>query len=191
VSGECPTVKHVPGRKSDVIDCQCCNTCTRWGCWRALIPGRKSDCAIRSLLRHRDSLVQMAAAHVQHMQKATDQMNLQLHHVLSDITGQSGLAILDAILAVNATRSSRQLRHARVRRAKSHHKITGGRLSTETCIHLATVLAAYRYYQSLITTCDQENCRTTAEPDSRTPPDASPLATGTLPALGTQERVSF
>jgi transposase len=56
-------------------------------------------CAIRSLWRHRDCLIQMAAQHVMHMQKSLDQMNLQLHHVLSEITGLSGQRILDAILA--------------------------------------------------------------------------------------------
>jgi hypothetical protein len=48
----------------------------------------------------------MAATHVHHMQKALDQMNLQVHHVISDITGLTGLAIIDAILAVNGTRRS-------------------------------------------------------------------------------------
>ena len=90
-------VKHVPGRKSDVIDCQWLQYLHSVGLLRASFRPEERICAIRSLLRHRDSLVQMAAAHVQHMQKALTQMNLQLHHVLSDITGQSGLAILDAI----------------------------------------------------------------------------------------------
>jgi len=53
---------------------------------------------IRSLLRHRDGLVEMAAVHIQHMQKALTQMNLQLHHVISDITGITGMAILDAMV---------------------------------------------------------------------------------------------
>src|SRR5581483_1857584 len=56
-------------------------------------------CVIRSLWRHRESLIQMAAEHTLHMQKALSQMNLQLHHVLSDITGLSCLAILDAIIS--------------------------------------------------------------------------------------------
>jgi len=56
-------------------------------------------CAIRSLWRHRASLIQMAAEHVLHMQKALDQMNVQIHRVLNDITGVSGLKIIDAILA--------------------------------------------------------------------------------------------
>lgn len=54
---------------------------------------------LRSLTRHRDNLIQLASTHTLHMQRALDQMNVQLHHVLSDITGLSGLAILDAILS--------------------------------------------------------------------------------------------
>jgi hypothetical protein len=53
-------------------------------------------CAVRSLLRHRDGLVELASRHVQHMQKALDQMNLQLHHVIRDVTGTTGLGILDS-----------------------------------------------------------------------------------------------
>jgi hypothetical protein len=62
-------------------------------------------CVLRSLWRHREGLIQMAAEHIKQMQKALSQMNLQLHHVLSDITGVSGIAILDAILAGNAIQS--------------------------------------------------------------------------------------
>jgi len=60
-------------------------------------------CAVRSLWRHREVCCQMASEHILHMQKSLSQMNLQIHHVLSDITGASGQAILDAILAVSAT----------------------------------------------------------------------------------------
>jgi transposase len=58
-------------------------------------------CAIRSLWRRRESLIEMAAEHVLHIQKALEQMNLQIHRVLNDITGLSGQRILDAILARN------------------------------------------------------------------------------------------
>ena len=64
------------------------------GLLRASYRPDQAVCAIRSLLRHRESLVQMAATHVNHMQKALAQMNLQLHHVISDITGLTGLAIV-------------------------------------------------------------------------------------------------
>lgn len=136
-------VKHVPGRKSDVIDCQWLQYLHSVGRLRASFRPEERICAIRSLLRHRDSLVQMAAAHVQHMQKALTQMNLQLHHVLSDITGQSGLAILDGHLGGRTqSRSSRPITpRASAGERRDHHQITGGRLSTGTSIHLAAVLA--------------------------------------------------
>src|SRR5712691_624783 len=92
-------VKNVPGRKTDVSDCQWIQYLHSVGLLRASFRPPGTICAIRSLWRHRDSLIQMAAEHVMHMQKALDQMNLQLHRVLSDITGLSGLRILDAILA--------------------------------------------------------------------------------------------
>jgi len=92
-------VKNVPGRRTDVCDCQWLQFLHSVGLLRASYRPEQEVCAIRSLLRHRQSLVQMAATHVHHMQKALDQMNLQLHHVISDVTGQTGLAIVEAILA--------------------------------------------------------------------------------------------
>ena len=74
-------VKHVPGRKSDVMDCQWLQYLHSVGLLRASFRPEQAICMIRSLLRHRDSLVEMAAVHIQHMQKALTQMNLQLHHV--------------------------------------------------------------------------------------------------------------
>src|SRR5438132_1594718 len=92
-------VKNVPGRRTDVSDCQWLQFLHSVGLLRASYRPEQEVCAVRSLLRHRESLVQMAATHVNHMQKALDQMNLQLHHVISDITGQTGLAIVDEILS--------------------------------------------------------------------------------------------
>ena len=92
-------LKCVPGRKSDVSDCQWIQYLHSVGLLRTSFRPPDRICAIRALWRHRASLLQMAAEHIMHMQKALSQMNLQIHHVLSDITGVSGLAILDAILA--------------------------------------------------------------------------------------------
>ena len=92
-------MKNVPGRRTDVPDCQWLQFLHSVGLLRASYRPEQEVCAVRSLLRHRESLVQMAATHVHHMQKALDQMNLQLHHVISDITGLTGLAqmrIVDA-----------------------------------------------------------------------------------------------
>jgi len=91
-------VKNVPGRKTDVSDCQWLQYLHSVGLLRASHRPAQTICAVRSIWRHRESLVQMAAAHIQHMQKALDQMNLQLHHVISDISGTTGLSIIDAIL---------------------------------------------------------------------------------------------
>jgi transposase len=92
-------VKNVPGRKTDVSDCQWIQYLHSVGLLRGSFRPPGVICAIRSLWRHRSSLIQMAAEHVLHMQKALDQMNLQIHRVLSDIIGVSGLKIKDAILA--------------------------------------------------------------------------------------------
>jgi hypothetical protein len=72
-------VKNVPGRKSDVSDCQWLQYLHSVGLLRGSFRPEQAVCSVRSILRHRDSLVQMASSHVQHMQKALDQMNLQLH----------------------------------------------------------------------------------------------------------------
>lgn len=73
-------VKNVPGRRTDVSDCQWLQYLHSVGLLRASFRPAPEVCALRSLLRHRDNLVEMATTYVQHMQKALDQMNLQIHH---------------------------------------------------------------------------------------------------------------
>ena len=102
-------VRHLPGRKSDVIDCQWLQYLHSVGLpfghelraeWlRGSFRPADHLCALRSLTRHRDSLLAQAADQVRHAQKALTQMNLQLHHVIDDITGTTGSAITEAILA--------------------------------------------------------------------------------------------
>jgi transposase len=91
-------LKSVPGRKSDVCDCQWIQYCHAVGLLNGSFRPPQEVCALRSIVRHRDDLVKSAAEQIQKMQKALTQMNLQIHHVLSDISGKSGLAIIDAIL---------------------------------------------------------------------------------------------
>ena len=92
-------LKRVPGRKTDILDCQWLQQMHSYG----LLSGsfRPSDdiCVLRTYLRHRGNLVAGCGIQVQHMQRALDQMNIHLHHVISDLGGDTGLAILDAILA--------------------------------------------------------------------------------------------
>ena len=92
-------VKHVPGRKTDVNDAQWLQQLHTYGLLRGSFHPAQDWSALRVYLRHRERLVEYAAAHIQHMQKALMQMNLQLHHVISDITGMTGMKIMRAIVA--------------------------------------------------------------------------------------------
>lgn len=150
--------KNVPGRRTDVSDCQWLQFLHSVGLLRASYRPEQEICAVRSLLRHRESLVQMAATHVHHMQKALDQMNLQLHHVISDITGQTGLMIVDAILA--GERNPQVLAGFRHERIKASEEVIAkslvGDYRPEHLFTLRQSLAAYRSYQELIAECERE-----------------------------------
>jgi transposase len=92
-------VKNVPGRKTDVVDCQWLQELHSVGLLRGSFRPTAAVATLRAYLRHRETLVQSAATHVQRMQKALVQMNLQLATVISDITGVTGLRILRDIVA--------------------------------------------------------------------------------------------
>src|ERR1700733_10360296 len=151
-------VKNVPGRKTDVSDCQWLQYLHSVGLLRASFRPPGFICAIRSLWRHRSSLIQMAAEHVLHMQKALDQMNLQIHHVLSDITGMSGLAVLDAILA--GQRDPQQLAGLVQSRVHADRETVSkslvGNYRAEHLFTLGQSLEAYRQYQKMLVDCDRE-----------------------------------
>ena len=92
-------VKNVPGRKSDVRDCQWLQYLLSVGLLLGSFRPAQAICAARSIYRYRQNLLTMAAQHVQHMQAALDQMNIKLHHVIDDLTGLTGQAIVAAILS--------------------------------------------------------------------------------------------
>jgi transposase len=151
-------VRHVPGRKSDVLDCQWLQYLHSVGLLKASFRPEQDVCAVRSLLRHRDGLVEMASTHVQHMQKALDQMNIQIHHVISDITGVTGLGIIDSI--VSGKRNPKELAKLRDHRIKATvETITKSLVGDYRPEHIFTLkqsLTAYRYYQQLIADCEHE-----------------------------------
>ena len=92
-------VKNLPGRKSDVSDCQWLQQLHTFGLLNGSFRPKDDVCVLRALLRFRDTLVKDCSSHVLRMQKALTEMNVQIHRVLSDITGYSGMAIIRAILA--------------------------------------------------------------------------------------------
>ena len=151
-------VKHVPGRKSDVSDCQWLQCLHSVGLLRASFRPESEIRAIRALSRHRSSLIEIASVHVQHMHKALTQMNLQIHHVLSDITGLSGMAIIEAIVA--GERSPVRLAALCNQRVRSDQetviKSLVGNYRSEHLFTLKQSLTAYKHYQELIADCDRE-----------------------------------
>jgi transposase len=170
-------VKNVPGRKTDVEDCQWLQHLHAVG----LLPGsfRPDDeiCALRSLWRHRDNLIQLATIHLQHMQKSLDQMNLQIHHVISDLSGTTGLAIMDAILA--GERDPLRLAQLRDWRIKASEetivKSLMGDYREEHLYVLGQSLECYRKYQSMIRDVDIEVKHRMARLPSKVDPLQKPL----------------
>src|SRR5258706_2810790 len=90
--------RMVPGRKSDVNDAQWLQRLHACGLLRASFRPARDIAALRAYIRVRDRHLEYAAAHIQHMQKALTHMNLQLHHVVSDITGVTCMKIIRSIV---------------------------------------------------------------------------------------------
>lgn len=113
---------------------------------------------MRTLIRHRSELVQPASQHIQHMHKALTQMNVQIHHVINDLTSVTGLAILDAIL--EGQRDPAILAKFRDPRIKATEetirKSLVGNWRREHLFTLKQSRELYRTYQQRIVACDQE-----------------------------------
>jgi hypothetical protein len=123
------------------LDCQWLQYLHSVGLLKTSFRPEQAVCEIRALMRHRQNLVEMSSVHVQHMHKSLDQMNLQIHHVINDITGVTGLAIVDAIVAgkqqPERTREIARLSDQSIR-GNGHQKF-GWRLSARTYLHPQTI----------------------------------------------------
>jgi transposase len=151
-------VKHVSGRKTDVSDCQWLQHLHAVGLLQASFRPDDAICALRTIYRHRESLVQQAAEQIQLMQKSLLQMNLHLHHVLSDLAGVSGLRIVDAILA--GERAPRVLAQMRDPRVKAEEEtVIAALVGDWRPEHLFTLKQArqiFSHYHELLGECDAE-----------------------------------
>jgi transposase len=92
-------VKNVTGRKSDVLDCQWLQQLMSYGLLSGAFRPADEICALRAVSRQRAMLIKYQSQHVQHMQKALAQMNIQLANVISDVVGDTGQRIIRAIIA--------------------------------------------------------------------------------------------
>ena len=113
---------------------------------------------MRSLMRHRSNLVEMTSQHIQHMHKALTQMNVQIHHVISDITGLTGLAIVDAILDEQRDPVElAKLRDPHIRAPEETiRKSLVGNWLPEHLLTLQQSRQMYQHYQEQIAACDVE-----------------------------------
>jgi transposase len=151
-------VKNVPGRKTDVSDAQWLQYLHSVGLLRGSFRPPQAICALRSISRHKESLIKIGSVHIQHMQKALDQMNLHLHHVIDDIVGVTGLAIIEAILAGERDlKRLADLRDPRIKSSKSIiKKALKGDYRSEHLFVLRQSLNGWKQIQKQIAECDSE-----------------------------------
>ncbi|HEX9641913.1 MAG TPA: IS110 family transposase, partial [Candidatus Krumholzibacteria bacterium] len=145
-------VKNVPGRKTDVLDCQWLQQLHSFGLLRGSFRPQAEIAALRSYLRHRDRLVESTSACIQRMQKALMLMNLQLHHVLSDLTGLTGLRILRDIVAGRTDPEQLALHrdpHVRASQQEIAESLRG-HYRDEHVFELRQTLEAYDFFQQQI-----------------------------------------
>jgi transposase len=169
--------KHVPGRKTDVSDAQWLQRLHEYGLLRASFRPQAEMAGLRAYLRQRERLLEYGAAHIQHMQKALTQMNLQLHHVVSDITGVTGLLIIRAIVA--GERDPAVLASYRDRRCHSSvetvRQALVGNIREEHIFALTQALELYDVYQAKIIACDGQIEAILKRLKKSAPPPASKL----------------
>ena len=150
--------KNVPGRKTDVSDAGWLRQLHSYGLLRGSFRPAAEIATLRAYLRQRERLVEYGAAHIQHMQKALMEMNLQLHHVGSDITGATGMRIIRAIVA--GERDPEVLAAFRDIRCHSSIEVIKAALvgndRAEHIFALTQSLDLYDFYQTKIEDCDRK-----------------------------------
>jgi transposase len=150
-------IKQVPGRKSDVLDCQWIQKLHSLGLLSASFRPDYEMCALRAYLRHRDQIIQHRTPHILHMQKALQYMNVQLPQVLTNTTGATGMAIIRAIVAGERN----PITLAQLRDPKCHSsqeefvKALTGDWKDEQLFILQQSLALYDFYTEQLQVCDQ------------------------------------
>jgi transposase len=153
------SVRQVPGRKSDVMDCQWLQQLHTYGLLRGAFRPEASVRRLRVLCRHRADLVCEGASHLQQAQKALVQMNVQLHLVVSDINGETGLRIIDGILAGQRNPAAlAKLRDPRIKKSTvpQMEAALTGHYTEEHLFALRQNIEAWRFFQSQLAECDRQ-----------------------------------
>jgi transposase len=152
------SIKRVPGRKSDVLDCQWLQTLHSYGLLAASFRPAADCVALRTLLRHRAQLLEHRAPHILHMQKALLQMHIQLSHALSDVTGTTGRRIIRAIVAGERDpHTLAALRNYRcTKEAEEIALALTGTWRAEHLFVLGHALALFDFYTVQLSACDAQ-----------------------------------
>jgi transposase len=151
-------VKQVPGRKTDVNDAQWLQQLHQYGLLRGSFRPREAVVQLRAYLRLRERLIEYAAAHILHMQKALMEMNVQLHHAVTDITGVTGMRIIRAIVAGEWAPEALAA-YRDVRCAASEETLRAaltGHYRAEHVFALRQAVELYDIHQTKIAECDAE-----------------------------------
>jgi transposase len=172
-------VKHVPGRtKTDVLDCQWIQKLHSFGLLNGSFRPDQQIRKLRTYMRLRENLVVSRTEAVHHMQKALFEMNVQLTNVISDITGETGLHIVQAIIA--GERDPKQLAALCSSRIKASRETVAKSLHgnwDEALLHcLKSALETYGFIQGQIQECDHCIQRQLAQLDSRAPLPNPPIS---------------
>jgi len=197
--------KNLPGRKSDVQECEWLRKLHTYGLLRNSFQPPEGIRAVRTVWRLRERHVQEAGRAVQQMQKALTTMNVQLANVISDLSGMTGMAILRAILA--GERDPRRLAKFRDRRVQATeeeiaHSLEGN-WREDVLFELQQVVDSYDFLQRQITACDVQLEKYMAALPSREvsgapltasesgPPEAAPAQQKAQPKLQSRGSPSF
>jgi transposase len=151
--------RHAPGRpKSDVLDCQWLQRLHSYGLLSASFRPPEQVIVLRSYLRQRQMLLPYAGQHIQHMQKALEQMNVKLAEVVSDITGVTGMTIIKAILAGERDPNTlAEARHVMCKRTRAEiARALQGSWRAEHLFALKQAVELYEFYWQKVRACDTE-----------------------------------
>jgi transposase len=170
-------MKNVPGRRTDWHECQWIQYLHSVGLLRAAFRPEAAVRAVRTLMRHRTEQVLMANQHIQHMHKALTQMNVQLHHRIDDITGVTGMAIVDAI--IGGERDAAVLAKLRMPNVKASEeeirKSLEANWQDEYLFTLKQSRESLTHYQQQIAACDEEIEKLLVQFQPRVDPEKKPL----------------
>ncbi len=175
--------KSLPGRKTDVIDCQWIQQLHSYGLLRGSFRPDDNGVALRTLVRHRTRLVELAASHITRAQKALVMMNIQLHQVVSDVAGVTGMQIIRAIVAGERNpQVLAQYRQPQCQRTEEEIALAlDGNFRPEIIFTLKQSIEIYDLLQGKIAECEAEIKKQAAsslppiEPPARASEQESPI----------------